>query len=172
MATKFTIQHSFSNISLEKFETYLNHPKLNELLKKELDFEERELVKETKRRDGGIEWQFKVKKVGDVPAGIKKLIGGNALGWLETSHFDPKEHCVHWEIEPAVKNLPFTGRGVWRLKKNGKGCDRTIEGEITVGLPLIGKIAESFIVNELKKVYEVEPAVQEKFYANLESKDA
>lgn len=169
MATKFTLEHFFPTITRQKFEAYLNHPKLNELIKKELDFLQRELVKKTDMKNGAIEWQFKVKKIGDVPSGIKKIIGDNAIGWIEVSRFEPEDHCIYWHIEPAVKNLPFTGHGVWRLKDKGQGCERTIEGEVSVGLPLIGKIAESFIVNELKKVYETEPAIQEKFYQGIGS---
>lgn len=169
MATKFTLEHCFPSISRQKFEAFLNHPTLNELLKKSLDFKERELVKKTELNNGSIEWQFKVKKVGDMPSGIKKIMGDNTIGWIEISRFDPKDHCIYWRIEPAVKNLPFTGHGVWRLKEKGQGCERTIEGEVSVGLPLIGKIAESFIVNELKKVYEIEPSIQEKFYQGMDT---
>jgi uncharacterized protein DUF2505 len=167
MTTKFSIEHDFPTISLEKFVTYLNDPKLNKLLEKELDFDERKMIEKKEDANGDIEWSFIVKKTGEMPSALKKLIQGDCFSWKEISRYVPKEHCIYWEILPDVNLVKFHGEGVWRLKKLGKGCKRIIEGEIKVDIPLLGKVVESFIVNELKSTYEIEPSVQEKFYASI-----
>lgn len=167
MSTKFTIEHEFPSISLEKFVAHLNDPKLNTLLEQELNFEERRMVAKKSEKNGDIEWSFIVKKSGDVPPALKKIIKGNSFSWKEISRYVPKEHCIYWQILPDIELIKFHGQGVWRLKKFKKGCKRIIEGEIKVEIPLLGKIIESYIVNELKNTYEIEPEIQERFYDSI-----
>ena len=47
------------------------------------------------------------------------------------------------------------------------GTCRIIDGTITFKIPFVGKIAEAFIVNELKRNYDVEPRIQEDFYRSM-----
>ncbi len=167
MATSFSIEHEFPKISLEKFEAHLNDPTLNRMLEKGLAFEERKMLEKNDAKNGDIIWTFRVKKKGTLPAAVKKILQGDAFSWQEISRYVPSEHCVHWEIIPEVKTLKFHGQGTWKLSKSGKGCKRVIEGKISVDVPLLGKVVESFIVSELKNSYEIEPEIQEKFYASV-----
>lgn len=166
MATNFKLEHDFPTISLEKFTAHLNDPELNRMLEKGLAFEERKMIKRKESTDG-VEWQFKVKKSGELPAAIQKIIKGDVFGWQENSRFVRKENCIYWQIVPDAKILKFFGEGVWLLEAQGKGCKRIIEGKITVDIPLVGKMVEAFIVNELIKTYEIEPSIQKKFYAKV-----
>lgn len=166
MATTFKLEHDFKNISLDKFVAHLNDPELNRMLLDGLSFDERTLVKREENTES-VKWEFHVKKSGDLPAPIKKILKADAFSWHETSRLLRKENCVYWTIEPDSKMLKFRGEGVWRLVPKGKGCKRIIEGEITVDIPLVGKMVEGFIVNELVKTYEVEPKIQEQFYKNI-----
>ncbi|MCA9507370.1 MAG: DUF2505 family protein [Myxococcales bacterium] len=167
MATSFSLEHCFPHISLEKFEAHLNDPALNTMLEKGLDFEERKLLIKDDKKNGEVVWTFRVKKLGQWPSAVKKIIQNDSFSWQEISHYVPEEHCVHWEIVPEIKGIKFHGQGVWKLSKSGKGCKRVIEGKISVDIPFLGKVVESFIVNELKNTYEIEPKIQEKFYASV-----
>ncbi len=167
MTTTFSLEHDFPSISLEKFIAYLNDPKLNSLLEKELDFHERTLIKRLENKNGDVEWHFLVRKKGELPKALKKIISEQSLAWIEKSRYVAQEKCIYWEINPESQLLKFHGEGVWQLSKRGKGCKRIIEGRIEVNIPLVGKIAEAFIVNELKNTYEKEPFIQEKFYASV-----
>jgi hypothetical protein len=160
------LEHRFDNIPLEKFVAHLNDPKLNKMLEKGLSFDERTLTSR-KETPTGIEWQFQVKKSGDMPSAIKKVIKGDSFGWQEISRLVRKENCIYWEILPASKLIKFHGEGVWRLLPAKQGCTRIIEGKVTVDIPLVGKLIETFIVGELVKTYEIEPAIQEQFYAQI-----
>lgn len=166
MTTAFKLEHDFKTISLDKFVAHLNDPKLNKMLEEGLSFEERTLTSR-KESPEGIEWHFRVKKSGELPAAIKKIIKGDSFGWQEISRFVRKENCIHWQILPESKLIKFHGEGVWRLLAQSKGCKRIIEGKVTVEIPLVGKLVEGFIVNELVKSYEVEPSIQEEFYAQI-----
>jgi hypothetical protein len=77
------------------------------------------------------------------------------------------ENCIYWKILPSSAVFKFYGEGVWRLIPAKRGCTRIIEGKVTVDIPLVGKLIETFIVNELVKTYEIEPSIQEQFYSQL-----
>jgi hypothetical protein len=167
MTTSFTIENTFPSISLEKFVAHLNDPKLNSLLEKELSFDERTMTQRIESNNGNLEWHFLVRKKGELPTAIKKIIPGDGLAWHEVSRFVAKENCIYWEIKPESKLVKFHGEGTWQLSKSGKGCKRIIEGKVSVEIPFVGKVVESFIVSELKSTYEVEPKIQEKFYRSI-----
>lgn len=151
---------------MKKFLAHLNDPKLNRMLEQGLDFSERKLMKR-KETETEIEWQFRVKRSGELPAPIKKIINSDVFGWQETSRFVRKDNCIYWKIEPDTKVVKFHGEGVFKLEPKGKGCKRIIEGSVAVDIPLVGKVVENFIVKELVKIYEIEPSIQEKFYLSI-----
>lgn len=166
MTTSFRLEHEFPKIPLEKFIAHLNDPKLNEMLEKGLDFTARKLTKCTEKPDS-IEWQFVIEKSGEVPAAIEKVIKGTTISWVEDSKLIKKENCIYWQITPKNSPLKFSGEGVWKLSAHKNGCKRVIEGNITVSIPLIGKMIEAFIANQMKESFELEPTIQNKFYASI-----
>ena len=167
MATPFRLEHVFPEISVDLFEKYLNHPELNKMLAKMPSFRSRDLVEEKKDSSGEIVWKFKVVAGGEIPPAVSKVLSPDMFSWWENSKFLPKEHAIHFSIEPIAANGKFAGNGQWKLSKNGKGTKRVIEGEMSVKIPFLGKIVETFLVNELKKNYEVEPQIQAQFYEKM-----
>lgn len=172
MATKFVLEHSFPNIAVSLFEKYLNHPDLNEKMAEMPAFRSRSLEEKKELENGEIIWRFKVVAGGTVPPAIQKILSEEMFAWWEESHFFPAEHCIRWSISPFHKQISFSGQGVWRLQSEKKGTKRTIEGEILVNIPFVGKIVENYLVSELKRNYEVEPEIQKKFYAVIMKKNA
>lgn len=166
MATSFRLEHDFPKISLEKFIAHLNDPKLNQMLEEGLDFTERKLIKRVEHPDS-IEWQFIIKKSGDLPPMIEKVVKGASISWLEDSVLKKSENCIYWRITPQNSPLKFSGEGSIKLSAHKNGCKRVIEGNISVSIPLVGKVIETFIANEMKKSYEIEPQIQNKFYASV-----
>lgn len=166
MTTSFRLEHDFPNIPLEKFIAHLNDERLNHMIEEGLDFSERRLLKCTKNKDG-TKWRFSIKKAGNVPAFIQKVLKGKSISWIEDSQFIEKENCIYWRITPQDSPLKFSGEGVWKLFAHNGGCKRLIEGNITVDIPLVGKLIEGFIAEQMKHTYEIEPAIQNKFYASI-----
>lgn len=166
MTTTFELTHDFADISLEKFEKYLNHEKLNDLLEKELDFASRKLVKTTDDKNT-ISWVFEVKKKANLPSAIKNIIKTDLISWQEESVFNKKNHTINWEIIPLTKGLNYIAQGTAKLSKNKNGCSRYLSGSVTVSVPLIGKLIETTIVKELVKSYDIEPSVQKSFYDSM-----
>lgn len=167
MATKFSLEHSFPTISVALFEKHLNHPQLNEKLAGMPAFRSRSLEERKELPNGEIVWRFKVVAGGNLPPTIQKILSEEMFAWWEESHFYPVEHCIRWSISPLFKQVAFTGNGIWRLEKENKGTRRVIEGEICVKVPFVGKLVENYLINELKRNYEVEPELQTSFYEKM-----
>ena len=172
MTTSFRLDHDFSDIPIELFERYLNHPELIALCAEIPAFRSRELVEEQDLGEGRKRWRFKVVAGGDIPATAQKVISEEMLTWHEDTRFEPSEHAIHFTIEPIRWKGKFDCSGVWRLEPRGQGTRRFIEGSLSIPLPLVGKVAEAFIISELKKNYEVEAGVQRKFYRRMKQREA
>lgn len=170
MATKFTFEHEFPDISVDLFEKYLNHPELNEMMSQMPAFRSRELTESQEMPNGEIIWKFKVVAGGEIPPAVQKILSPDMFSWWENSHFIPSEHCIQFTIEPLVAKGKFDGGGRWQLFKQGNGTRRVIEGEMNVKIPFVGKIVETFLVSELKRNFEVEPEIQTRFYTKMKRK--
>ncbi len=163
MASTFKFEHDFHGVSRAKFESHLNDEKLNAMLEEGLAYKERRLTKKVTNKDGSITWHFHVSATGDFPKAVSSILKTNQLSWDEISTFVPDEHCIRFQIVPHTKLLNMSGEGVWRLLESAKGCRRVIEGTITVGIPFVGKVVETFVLGELKKNYELEPGIQKAY---------
>ncbi|MBL92043.1 MAG: hypothetical protein CMH56_09580 [Myxococcales bacterium] len=164
MATKFNLEHFFPGVSIADFESHLNHPKLLEMLAEMPAFRARDLLDKTEGDDGKITWRFKVVAGGEIPPAAQKVLSEDMLTWVETSTFDPSTHSISWSIEPMVMKDKFSGFGTWKLHDENGGTRRVIEGTIEIKFRFVGKIAESFIIAELKKNYAVEPQIHQNFF--------
>jgi hypothetical protein len=169
MATSFTLEHDFPDISVELFEKHLNHPDLIESLKKMPAFRSRDLVEKKDLGGGVINWRFKVVAGGNVPGPVQKVLPEEMLTWHEDTKFVPAEHTIYWTITPLTKKAAemLESKGIWKLIPKGKGTKRIIEGSVNVKVPFVGKIAEAFLVGELKRNYDVEPDLQKAFYKKM-----
>lgn len=166
MATTFKLEHDFPDIPCDVFEAYLNDPELIKMLDKMPAFRSRDLVSKTDNADGSTTWRFKVVAGGDVPASVRKVLSEDMLTWHEDTRYVPKEHTIHWTIVPLAARAQqlLESHGTWKLIPAGNGTRRVIDGNITVKVPLIGKVVEQYLASELKRNYDVEPDIQRTFY--------
>jgi hypothetical protein len=172
MATPFRLEHDFPDIPIDVFERYLNHPELIEMCAAIPAFRSRDLVEEHDDGGGKRRWRFKVVAGGDIPAAARKVLTEEMLTWHEDTRFLPEEHTIYFTIEPIRWKGKFDCRGTWRLEPRGEGTHRVIAGSLAIPLPLVGKVAETVIVGELKKNYEVEADVQRRFYRRMMEREA
>lgn len=172
MTTSFRLEHQFPDIPIELFEQHLNHPELIEMLDAMPAFRSRDLVDKEDLGNGRTRWRFKVVAGGEIPPAARKVMSEEMLTWWEDTTFVPEEHCIYWTIEPVKLKDKFVCKGTWKLYPMGEGTRRVIDGELTVKVPLVGKVVETFIVGELKRNYDVEPDVQRKFYKMMKEREA
>ena len=169
MTSKFRLEHFFRGVTIEDFENHLNHPDLIERLSAMPAFRSRDLIEKTEEPDGKVTWRFKVVAGGEIPPAARKVLSEDMLTWVETSTFDPNTHSIAWDIDPMVMKDKFSGSGTWQLVGEAGGTKRIIEGAISIKFPLVGKVAEAFIINELKKNYTVEPQIHQDFFDSLKA---
>ena len=174
MATTFRLEHDFPDISIELYERYLNHPELIAMLSGMPAFRSRDLVEKTELGDGKINWKFKVVAGGDIPASARRVVNEDMLTWHEDTRFEPKEHTIYWTITPLKEKVQgiLDAKGIWKLTPKGEGTHRVIEGNISVKIPIVGKVVEQFLAGELKKNYDVEPDIQRKFYRMMKQRES
>ena len=172
MASTFTLTHAFPDITVADFERHLNHPELIEMLKGMPAFRSRDLVEKKDLGGGAINWRFRVVAGGNVPAAARSVINDDMLTWFEDARFAPAEHTIYWQITPIkdkVREL-LESKGTWRLIPDGAGTRRVIDGLVNIKIPFVGKVAEQFLVSELKRNYDVEPEIQGRFYRMMKAR--
>jgi hypothetical protein len=89
-----------------------------------------------------------IKKVGpkEVPPG--------AMAWTEESRFDKRAKRLEFDNIPQVDTIRklMINRGTITFRDLGGRTERTISGELTVKVFLLGKIAEKIIYGEAEKI--------------------
>lgn len=74
--------------------------------------------------------------------------------WVETVKWSRSAHEATFAIDanvPAEWKKYFSASGRYRLEARGNETLRVIEGELTVRVPLVGPIAERYIVGVLRE---------------------
>ncbi len=89
-----------------------------------------------------------------IPRPMQRAIGSDAITYDQITRRRPGENVLHWSIEPVVLRGRFTGRGTTRVIVTGDGCDRVIEGELTIRVPLLGPKMERRLVDDVSASYE------------------
>lgn len=167
MTTSFKLEHEFPSVPLDVFEKYLNHVELNQMLASMPSFKSRDLIEEQTLDSGERHWCFKVSAGGELPPAVSKIASPELFTWLEKARFIPKEHALYFTIEPLTAKAKFEGSGKFSFSHNKNGTLRVLEGNMNVKIPFVGKIVETFLINELKRNYEAEPDIQSRFYAKM-----
>ncbi len=95
-----------------------------------------------------------------VPVFAKKVVTRDMLSWDEASTYDLKAHTAEWSVVPNVKpewKKYFQASGKYSLVPNGGGrTKRTVEGDITLRVPVVQKMAERAILAEVRRMFDAE----------------
>lgn len=96
-----------------------------------------------------------------IPGFAKPYVTPEMLGWDERSSYNLKKHRAEWSIVPHVKpawRKFFKAKGTYALVQKGEGSARVIKGDLSLNVPLVRKVGERMILNEVKKTFEAEAA--------------
>jgi hypothetical protein len=95
-----------------------------------------------------------------VPVFAKKVVTREMLSWDEQSTYDLKAHQAEWSVTPNVKpewKKYFQAEGRYKLTPNGGGrTKRSVEGDITLRVPVVQKMAERAILAEVRRMFDAE----------------
>lgn len=159
---KFELLHEF-DVEVETFEEITSDPDMEKEYLKLPNLATRELVKEVEK-NGKVYREVRYIANGFIPLVIRHAIKPKMLTWMEISTWDKKKHVTNWHIEPFFFKNVIDCRGIYTCKSNGNGgCLREIEGHLKISIPVIGAIAENYIITEMKKNFEVEYEITSNF---------
>ena len=96
---------------------------------------------------------------GDVSAAVRRVVDPRRLTWTEESTLDIRTHRTTWRIVPDHYGGLLKASGTYQLEAEGDGTTRVAEGEVRVGVPLVGGKVEGAIVSGLREHAEAEEDV-------------
>ncbi len=112
----------------------------------------RELIEERDESDASVSrWRVTAKR--EIPAAMAKMIGSKHIVYEQESRRDKASGVLHWTITPMVLADKFSGAGTTIVRATAGGCERVIEGELTVKVPLLGKKMEGKLVENVQESY-------------------
>ncbi|MFT4702879.1 MAG: hypothetical protein ACI81R_000567 [Bradymonadia bacterium] len=113
------------------------------------------------RRDGAVSYRRReCTLASDLPALAKKVMGGSALAWHEEATLDRDRNRLEWEvILPGAIGDRVKVKGSTRIRFADGVCTRSISGDISVRVPLIGGRVESLIAKSVGESYDKASAI-------------
>lgn len=113
----------------------------------------RELIES--RDENGV--QIRVRRITakrELPAPMRKALGSDAIRYDQETRRKEGENTLRWTIIPMVLKDRLSAEGVTRIDQVGEGrSSRTIEGEVNVRVPLVGKRMEQRLADEVASGY-------------------
>jgi hypothetical protein len=104
------------------------------------------------REENGIHIKkTRVKRNRDLPRIAAKALGTKQLIYVQTNRFDPARNRLVWNVEVPAMGDRFTVSGVTSLTPTATGCDRLLEGDVTVRVRIIGRAVEKAVGGEFQK---------------------
>jgi hypothetical protein len=113
----------------------------------------RELVERTEK-NGEVFICRRIVAKRTLPAPMQKAIGSEHIGWDQHTWRKVGTNVLRWKIVPMVIRDRFSGEGTTTLRPTGDGCERVINGELTIRIPLIGGAMEKKLVEDVSASYE------------------
>ena len=150
---KFTINHLFQNVTIERFiETYFSEA-FTHSVAKFTGLKTRTLVEEKVHPDGSRDRRVRMHPDVKLPAPIRKFATEDQIHYDEVSHYDAAKREVTFRIDSKANDRVKVA-GTIRFVPEGSGVRRIIEQTLEVKAPLgLGGIIERFIEGEVEKGY-------------------
>lgn len=105
-------------------------------------------------KDGKRLVRSRVTLARELPGAAAKVMGSKHLVYVLEERIDDANHTVQWRVLVDKVSDKVKAGGIFKLVAAGDGCDRIIQGEVSVAVPIIGRKIEAGIAAELEKSYE------------------
>ncbi len=157
----FQISHEF-DVPLDALELAVLSPDLFSGLKSRLTNMEDVRQKVHNLTNGVLErvWAFQANV--KVPVFAQKVVTREMLSWDEQSTYTIAKHAAQWVVVPNVRpewRKHFHAEGTYTLLPLASGrTRRVVEGDLSLKVPVVQKVAERAILGEVKKTFEAEAA--------------
>lgn len=156
---RFEIAHEFE-IPLDALELAVLSPDLFVKIKERMASVEDVRQKQHDLEAGVLRRVWAYQANVKVPVFAKKVVSREMLSWDETSTYEIKLHEAAWSVAPNAKpewRKYFHAEGTYKLRPLERGrTRRLVEGELTLHVPVVQKVAERAILGEVRKMFDAE----------------
>jgi hypothetical protein len=108
-----------------------------------------------RRRDGPLTHdRLRVSPRAELPALAQRALGSKRFSYVQVVDSDDDTMTTRWKVLADVLPDKVQCEGTSRIVPTADGCERIIEGEIRVAIPLVGGSIERAVLESLEKSYE------------------
>lgn len=90
----------------------------------------------------------------ELPALAQRALGAARFAYMQESTANNDDFTTQWNVVPELLAGKIRCSGTARVVPAPGGCERVIEGEIRVSLPLIGGTVEKHVLDLITKSYD------------------
>jgi len=121
------------------------------------------VIEEEHKTETGKFRRYRVTQTKDLALAAQKMLRTKRISYTQIQTYDDKRLRIDWEVLPDN----FVGKvrisGFLEVKAKGQGCERVVNGEINVAVPLIGRKIEKQVIAGLERSYARAAEVTEKW---------
>ena len=103
--------------------------------------------------DAGIVRRVAIAPRRQIPRILRPLLGGRAIEYTEAVSYRWGSLAGSWRLEPAWMADRVRGQGSFRFVADAAGTRRVVDGELSVQIAGVGRLAERLIVEEVERSY-------------------
>lgn len=102
-----------------------------------------------------VERRRRTRLAQELPGVVKKVLGADSLEWVELARLNRERNRLEWAVEmPRAVASRVDVHGTTRVRADGDESIRTITGEISVRIPVVGGRVEAIVAKSLTESYE------------------
>lgn len=91
-----------------------------------------------------------------LPGPVAGRMGADTLSYEQISTIDKRAGTLSWKVIPPAMQDKVVAQGAMRVVATPTGCERIVEGEVTVKVPLFGGKIEKGVVEGITTGHETE----------------
>lgn len=91
----------------------------------------------------------------ELPGPVRGVLGMDRLTWDQETRVDQATNKLSWKVTPPIYKDRVRAEGTMTVRATPDGCERVIEGDIDVPVPIFGKKIEQGVVDNLHKNEEI-----------------
>jgi len=95
---------------------------------------------------------------GSVSPAARRVINPSKMSWITRTEVRRSEGRTHWTVLPDHYPDRLSASGSYRFEPGGEGTVVTVDGDLKVHVPIVGRSVERVIVSGLARYIEDEVA--------------